>query len=177
MTQSFVVVPVPNVISENLVDHFMQHVLLKFGIYHLVILDDSSPFKGVFSATCKTLNINFDILSKINHKGLLVGKSHRFMNKSIMIAVEDRETNDVFLATSVVAEYVWNYSLIDGTDILCSFLTIGRELCFPLDIDLSALPPLVYNSAESVIPYLCLTNFNRFFVSKILENPCGGSLN
>ena len=73
------------------------------------------------------------------------------MNKSIMIAVEDRETNDVFLATSVVAEYEWNYSLIDGTDILCSFLTIGRELCFPLDIDLSAFLSFVYNNAESVI--------------------------
>ena len=61
ITQFVVVVPVPNEVASTLAEHFMQHVLLKFGICHLVILDDGSPFKGVFSAMCKALHINYEI--------------------------------------------------------------------------------------------------------------------
>ena len=80
MIQVVVVVPVSNETSATLTDYSMQHVILKFGIYHLVILDDDSPFKDVFSTICKALNINFDILAKINHKGLL---SNNFIGLSI----------------------------------------------------------------------------------------------
>ena len=118
MTQFYIVVPVPDEVASTLVEYFMQHVLLKFGICNLVILDDSSPFKGVFSAMCKALRINYDIFSKRNHKRLLVDKFHRFLNKVVTIAVEDRGTNDVFVAASVAAGYAWNSSHIDGTDTL-----------------------------------------------------------
>ena len=64
MTQFIIDVPVKNETSSILVDHFIQHILLKFGIYHLVILDNDIPFKGIFSMICKTLNNNFDILEK-----------------------------------------------------------------------------------------------------------------
>ena len=141
MTQFVVVVPVPDKILATLAEYFMQHVLLKFGICHLLILDDCSPFKGVFTAMCKSLNIKYDVLAKRNDKGLLVEKLHRFINKAITIAGEDRGTNDIFVTAGDAAGNVWNSSPIDGTDILRSVPAIGRELRFPLDIDLSALPP------------------------------------
>ena len=106
MTQFIIAVLVPNETASTLAENFVQHVLLKFGIRHLVILDDGSFFKGVFSTICKALNINYDILAKRNHKGLLVEKFYRFLNKSITIEVEDRGTNDIFVTTSVAAEYV-----------------------------------------------------------------------
>ena len=53
----------------------------------------------------KALNTNYDILAKRNHKGLLVEKFHRFFNKAITIAAEDRGTNDILVATSVSAGY------------------------------------------------------------------------
>ena len=40
---------VPGESSTTLASYFMQHVLLKFGLYHLVVLDDGTPFKGVSS--------------------------------------------------------------------------------------------------------------------------------
>ena len=58
MTQFVIIVPVPDEVASTLAEHFMQHVLLKFGICHLVILDDGILFKGVFSAMCKALRIN-----------------------------------------------------------------------------------------------------------------------
>ena len=67
MIKLVIVVPVPNETVATLTEHIMQHVLLKFGICHLVILDDGSLFKGFVTAICKALNINYDILTKRNH--------------------------------------------------------------------------------------------------------------
>ena len=137
----------------------MQHVLLKVKIYHLVLLDDVIHFKGFFITINKTLNINDNILAKHNHKGLLVEKLHYFINKNIIIIVEDRRTNDVFIVTSDAVECAYNSFPIDGTNILRNVLTIGRELPFSLYIDLSA---------SSVISYLRLTDSNRYFSFIIL---------
>ena len=161
MTQCVVVVPVPNEVASTLAENFMQHVLLKFDICHLVISDDGSPFKYVFSAMCKALSINYDILAKRNYKGLLVEKLYRFLNKAITIAAEDRRTNDVFVAADVATGYAWNRPTIDGTDILRSVPAIGR--------DISALPALVSNNDDSVVSYLHLTDSNRHFATTILK--------
>ena len=72
MTQFVEIVPVPNETSTTLANNFMQYVLLKFGICHLIVLYDSSLFKDIFSAMYKALNINFDILASRNHKGLQI---------------------------------------------------------------------------------------------------------
>ena len=58
-----VVVHVPDETSATLASHFMQHVLMKFGMCHLVVLDDGTPFKGAFIAMCQTLNLNYDVLA------------------------------------------------------------------------------------------------------------------
>ena len=50
MSQFVVVVPVPDESSATLVDHFFQHVLMKFGLCHLVVLDDGNLFKVAFVA-------------------------------------------------------------------------------------------------------------------------------
>ena len=167
MTHFIIIVPFPNEIATTLTEHFMQYVLLKFGICHLVILDDDSPFKGVFTVMCKALRINYYILAKRNDKGLLVVNFHRFINKAIAIAAEDRDANDVFVVANVATEYAWNIYTIDGTDILRGVPDIGRELRFPLDINLSVLPPIVSYNAESVVSYLRLTDFVRYFASTI----------
>ena len=52
MTQFVVVVPVPDETSATLASYFMQHVLLKFGMCHLVVIDDGTPFKGASVAMC-----------------------------------------------------------------------------------------------------------------------------
>ena len=72
----------------------MQHMFLKFGMCHLVFLDNDSPFKSIFTAMYKALHINYDILAKRNHKGLLVEKFNRFINNDITITAEDRDIND-----------------------------------------------------------------------------------
>ena len=50
MYQFVVVVPVPDETSATLVDRFVQHVLMKFGMCYLIVLDDGTLFKGAFVA-------------------------------------------------------------------------------------------------------------------------------
>ena len=49
MSQFVVVAPFRDESSATLADNFMQHVLMKFGICHLVVLDDGIPIKGALS--------------------------------------------------------------------------------------------------------------------------------
>ena len=91
---------------------------------------------------------------------LLVEQFHMFINKSITVSVENRGTNDVFVATGFAAGYAWNSALIDGTDIPRNIPVIRLEHRFPLDINVNSLPPLVCNDAKSIISYLRLTDSN-----------------
>ena len=54
---------------------------------------------------CQALNLNYDVLTKRNHNGLSIEYSHRFLNKSVTIAAEERGTNDIFVPTSIAAAY------------------------------------------------------------------------
>ena len=87
MSQFFVVVPIPDESSATLANHFFQHVLMKFKLCHLVVLDDDTPFKGAFVSMCKALKLYYDIFSKRNHKGLSVENFHHFLNKATTIAM------------------------------------------------------------------------------------------
>ena len=72
MSQFVVVVPVTNESSAILAENFFQHVLMKFGLCHLVVINDGTPFKNAFVAMCTALDLNYEILAKRNHKGLTV---------------------------------------------------------------------------------------------------------
>ena len=126
---------------------------MKFGLCHLVVLDDGSPFKGSFIVISDALNLNYDVLAKHNHKGLAVDYFHRFLNKSITIAAEDRGTNDIFVPAGIAAGYAWNSAPIDGTDILRSIPAIGCEIHFPININLSVLPKLAHNSGQDALDF------------------------
>ena len=121
ISQFLVVVPVPDKSAAILEYYFMKHVLLKFGMCHLVVLDDSIPIKGAFIVICEALNLNHDVFTKRNHKGITVEHFHRFLNNNVAIAAEERGMNNIFVPTGVTVP-------INGTEILRSIPTISREL-------------------------------------------------
>ena len=55
LTQFFVVVPMLGMNACILVKYFMHEVLLKFRIFRLFVMDDGSPFKGVFTVAYDSL--------------------------------------------------------------------------------------------------------------------------
>ena len=169
MSKFVVVVPVPDESSDTLASYFMQRILLKFSLYHLVVLDDSTPFKGVFTIMCESLNLKHDVFVKRDHKVFTVDHFHRFLNKRITIAAEERGNNEIFVPTGVAAGSAWNNAPIDGTNIIRSMPAIGRELHFPLDINLNALPKLTQNNGQAALYYLKLTDSFRHFSSSIFR--------
>ena len=116
---------------------------MTFGVCHLVVIDDGTPFKNAFVAMCKTLDLIYDIIVKRYHKGLTDEHFRRFLNKIVTIAMEDRQNNDVFVPAGIATEYAWNIAPIDETDMLRSTVAIGRKVRFFIDINLSALPQFI----------------------------------
>ena len=92
----------------------MQHVLMKFGICNLVVINDSTVIKGYFFGICQGLNLKYDIFSKGNFKGITVKHFYRFLNKSVTIAVEERGINDMFVPTIINVGCSWNSAHING---------------------------------------------------------------
>ena len=80
---------------------------------------------------CKSLKINYTILAKRNLKKLLVDKFHRFLNKAITIAAENRVTNDVFFAAGVAAGCALNSLPFKGLSSFVVFLPLVVNLGFP----------------------------------------------
>lgn len=79
------------------------------------------------------------------------------------------DTLNCFVEAGILAGYAWNSAPIDSTDMIRSIPVIGRELRFPLDTNLTALPKLTDNQANSGVEYLCLTDKDRIFSTKILK--------
>ena len=53
MIQFVVVVPVLDETSATLASYFMQHVFLKFGICHLIVIDDVTPLRELLLICAK----------------------------------------------------------------------------------------------------------------------------
>lgn len=115
----------------------------------------------------KPLDLNYDILTKRNHKGSTVEKIHRFNIKIGAIEMDSRQSNDVIVPAGIATGYAWNSAPIDGTDILRSTVAIGRKPRFPININLSALPQLTQNNVQSTIDCLRLTDSSYRFFSSI----------
>ena len=51
---------------------------MKYGLYHLVVIDNINSCKGVYAAMCKVLDLNYDILANHNHQMLTGEHCNRF---------------------------------------------------------------------------------------------------
>ena len=155
--------------AHNLARLFVQEVLLKVGFCGLVVVDDGSTFKGKFVEVCTLLNIDVHVASRGNHKAVGVEHFHRFLNKAVGIAANDRGTNKVFVEAAHTAAYAWNSSPIDGTDIVRSIPAVGRPFRFPFDLSLSPTPTPTSNQASDVHAFLRFAAPASQFVERTLR--------
>ena len=96
ITQFVVTVLISGCTSATIAHQFMHDVLMNFGLYHLVVIDDGTPFNIVFTTMCDCLIINYAVVSKHNYKGVSVKRSHRFLNKVVIIASNNRDMVIIF---------------------------------------------------------------------------------
>jgi len=166
----FVLVTATNDISaHNLARLLVQDVLLKVGFCGLIVVDDGSTFKGLFKEVCGILNIDLHVAARGNHQAVGVEHFHRFLNKAVAIAANDRGTNTVFVEAAHTAAYAWNSSPIDGTDIIRSVPAVGRPFRFPFDISLSPTPTPTQQQATDVHAFLRLAAPTTQFAEQVLR--------
>ena len=147
----------------------MQHILIKFGLCHFVVVDDSTSFKRSFIAMCQTLNSHYDILTKRNHKDFTVEHFYPFL-KRFTIATEVGGTNEIFVPTSIDADYTRNSTPINGTDIIRSIPALDRELHFTIDIYLHDILKMTQNNDHDALKYIKIAESSRNFPSSILKS-------
>ena len=88
LIQCVVVVPVPDEYSATLASYFMQHIFLKFGLCHLVTLDNDIPLKGFIQTYAKLRSsciILFELADSFRHFSASILKN----------LIEDRRTAHV----------------------------------------------------------------------------------
>ena len=100
------------------------------------------------------LTIKMRVAASRSHRTVGVEHFHKFLNHTTTFYAEERGTPECFVECGMVSAYAWNTSHIDGTDIVRSVPDIGRELKFPMDINLVKFPTVVDNASGSVTTYL-----------------------
>ena len=85
-----------------------------------------------------------------------------------MIAGTDRGTN-LIIQNAKTSQYAWNSVLIDNTYISRSLATIGRELRFPLDVEISPAPQLNNTNNGALFQYLRNMTADLVFALYVLQ--------
>ena len=126
-----------------------------FGLPKLVLIDDGSECKDLLIKTCDVLMIKYHVISKGNHKAVIVEQFHRHLNKVQRIHVADCQTLVDWLKGMVFAIYPWNASPVDRTDVIRSYAAIGHEFPFPVKLNLEQAPAIPgENTAELVMEHI-----------------------
>jgi hypothetical protein len=81
---------------------FMEAVLLKFGLYVMVVVDEGKEFCSLFRQMCSLLWIRCHVVTKRNHKAVGVERYHHFLNHSQRIYAEERGTPASFVECGLV---------------------------------------------------------------------------
>ena len=115
---------------------------LSFGMTALIVMVTDRKFRSVFEDMYTALKIHLRPQAQGNHKGILVEKCHRFLNKTQTIMGQDRGSRLYILQNPKTSQYAWNSTLIETTEISQSLVEVTREFRLPLDIEISAIPEL-----------------------------------
>ena len=138
VTSSFV----QNINRKILENNFIEGVALSFGMTALIVMVTDRKFRSVFEDMYTALKIHLRPQAQGNHKGILVEKCHRFLNKTQTIMGQDRGSRLYILQNPKTSQYAWNSTLIETTEISQSLVEVTREFRLPLDIEISAIPEL-----------------------------------
>ena len=118
------------------------------------MVDGDNKFKGIFVEMAESLGIRMHVTGARNHKAVGVERFHKFLNHATTIFSEERGSAECFVECGMLAAYVWNAIPINGTNIIRSVLAVGRELNFPIDIDIDNIPVPIDSASVCVAKYL-----------------------
>ena len=82
---------------------------------------------------------------------------------------QDRVTCLSILKNAKFSQYAWSSATIDNIDISQSLAAVGREIRFPLDIELNALPELNGKSKSTLHNYLWDVSSDAEFSTSVVQ--------
>lgn len=132
----------------------MEHVLLKFGLCLMILIDDGNEFRCDFETYYCSKQPQGDW-------GGTAPQVIELRSENI-----SRGTRDVGTIYGTV--YAWNASPLGMTNIMRSVPAIGRTLRFPLDINLTDMISLIDNPTDSVATYLRYLQHDVSFSQQLL---------
>jgi hypothetical protein len=132
----------------------IMKILLANGLAHTIIIDKDSKFRAVFEETMELLQINLHTASGGNHDPILTERFHVFLNKSLTLFCNERDSIRTAPEGIQLCCYAWNSAPVTGTDFSRSLIVTGREFRFPIEytpskyINLNPSPLSVENFAH-----------------------------
>ena len=154
MTQFLVSIATYFITASHLVRLFMKGVLSKFGLCAMIVEDKDGKFMGTFLQMGKALGIRVHVAAACNHETVGVEPFHNFLNHSNKVYGVEHQMSEICVEVAMVSVYAWNARTIDGTDIIRSVPTIGRELKYPMDIHITKIPQVIDSASQNIIYYL-----------------------
>ena len=133
----------------------IMKILLANGLAHTIVIDKDSKFRGVFEQTMKLLQINLHTASGGNHDPILTERFHVFLNKSLTLFCNERDSIRTSTEGIQLCCYAWNSAPVTGTDFSRSLIVTGREFRFPIEytpskhINLNPSAPSIENYAQT----------------------------
>jgi hypothetical protein len=111
----------------------IMKISLANGLAHTIVIDKDSKFCGVFVETMKLLQINLHTASGGNHDPILTERFHVFLNKSLTLFCNERDSIRTAPEGIQLCCYAWNSAPVTGTDLSRSLIVTGREFRFPIE--------------------------------------------
>ena len=74
---------------------FMEHILTRFGLCLMAVVDDGNDFCDTFEKICSSLMIRCHVVAKHNHKAVGIERFHKFLNHAEKKSTEERGTSEL----------------------------------------------------------------------------------
>ena len=107
---------------------------IPYGLPKLIVVDSARQFGGLFKEVFTRLLIPVHMVALENHKSIRNERFHQYLNKVKRINTADKGSFHQWLQGVMFAIYGWNVAPIDGTDLSWSFVAVGQEFPFPVDM-------------------------------------------
>ena len=135
--------PISNASAKTIVSAIMK-IMLRYSLYHTIVLDKDRKFLGVCRESLDLLHINCHILSGGNHNPMLVEHIKRYLNKCLKIMTNEHDSIRVALEAILLLVYAWNSCPVPGMDISQSLVAVGCKFQFPIDFSSGKAAALIF---------------------------------
>ena len=112
-------------------EFFVYHILLQYGLPHVIIMDLDSIFERGFKGCMTLLKQKYHLVARDHHNMILVEHFMRLLNSGMLIFVRNHGTVKKIVGSSLLLAYTWNAAPIVWTNLSRSLLVVRREFRFP----------------------------------------------